>query len=176
MVLLSTSANPVSQAQDILFPGAKSGGSSGNRRSNPIISLECVPINECQPYNDLIQDIAQDEQVFQPSAGDNETSAFEFCEIPEGENALGVLCPVPGEDDGDLTGAGATQSNDDCDCVVINKCSEVLDLIRDRFFEVLNSNYKMCGFEGLKPKFCCPRTDAPISLLNNIRVGLEDIE
>jgi len=100
--------------------------------------------------------------------------AFEFCEIPEGENALGVLCPVASEEDGSnsgLTGDVTTQSNEDCDCVVIGQCSEVLDLIRDRFFEVLNSNYKMCGFEGLQPKFCCPRTDQPISLINNIRIG-----
>ena len=109
-------------------------------------------------------------------------TAFEFCEIPNGEDgALGVLCPVPGEE-GNEGGEGSigtstltsTQSGDDCDCVVIGECSEVLDLIRNRFFEILNSNYKMCGFESLTPKFCCPRTDKPIDLFNNFRIGINE--
>ena len=175
-LLLQLSLVTALSSASVIFPGGRRIAAESRTST---LNLECVPIDQCVPYADLIEDIAEDEQVFGGNSL-NETAAFDFCEI-DNTNAtttsdvnLGVLCPTSDEDLGVPATSSDQEEEEECDCVVIGDCDEVLDLIRNRFFDILNSSYKMCGFQGLTPKFCCPRGDTPISIVDRLRNGLKE--
>merc|ERR1712026_607301 len=173
-LLLQLSLVTALSSASVIFPG---GGRIAAESRTSTLNLECVPIDQCVPYADLIEDIAEDEQVFGGNSL-NETAAFDFCEIDNATTTsdvnLGVLCPTSDEDLGVPATSSEQEEEEECDCVVIGDCDEVLDLIRNRFFDILNSSYKMCGFQGLTPKFCCPRGDTPISIVDRLRNGLKE--
>ena len=127
------------------------------------ITLECLPISQCQPYNGILDDLESSEQPISPQG--SASGAFDFCD--PGNNAtnsglgsfgnvtatLGVLCPIQTEE--------PTQPRDDCNCVVVGECQELVELIRKRQFETLTASYEACGFQGATPMFCCPDQKNP---------------